>query len=158
MAKVGQAKRGLKGWGCIIVASIAVFVLPCSSVANAAEWIKTYGGADFDQLSSIQQTSDGGYVVAGGTASFGSGRGDAWVLKLDAGGNIQWQKTYGSIAVEEAFSIQQTSDGGYVVAGEMQSWTADLSDAWVLKLDGSGNIQWQKTFGVPDYGRAESIR
>ncbi len=75
-------------------------------------------GEDGDQAYSIQQTSDGGYIVAGYTESFGAGDCDAWVIKLDANGNVQWQKTYGGRSDDEAYSIQQTSDGGYIVAGD----------------------------------------
>ena len=71
----------------------------------------------YDYANSIQQTSDGGYIVAGETMSFGAGGSDAWVLKLDGNGNVQWQKTYGGTGNDYANSIQQTSDGGYIVAG-----------------------------------------
>jgi hypothetical protein len=108
------------------------------------QWQKHYGGDWYDYASSIQQTSDGGYIVAGWTQSFGSvGRDDVWVLKLDKDGNIQWQKTYSNPDVDYANSIQQTSDGGYIVAGWTESSLLNY-DVWVLKLDANGNIQWQK--------------
>ena len=113
------------------------------------QWQKTYGQW-WDVASFIQQTSDGGYAVTGWTWSFGAGDSDFWVLKLDGDGNIQWQKTYGGRADDQAESIQQTSDGGYVVAGLTESFGAGDSDIWVLKLDGDGDIQWQKTFGGSD--------
>jgi uncharacterized delta-60 repeat protein len=122
------------------------------------QWQKTYGGSNWDWANSIQQTSDGGYIVAGRTWSFGAGWGDFWVLKLDADGNVQWQKTYGGISSDWAHSIQQTSDGGYIVAGETYSFGAGSADLWVLKLDSSGNIQWQKTYGGTDYDSANSIQ
>ncbi len=74
-------------------------------------------GNHVDEAYSIQQTSDGGYIVAGYTYFFGAGGWDAWIIKLDAKGNVQWQKTYGGKDDDEAYSIQQTSDGGYIVAG-----------------------------------------
>ncbi len=110
-----------------------------------AQWAATYGGNFSDWASSIQQTSDGGYIVAGSTESFGAEGGDFWVLKLDSVGNIQWQKTYGGNDEEQANSIQQTGDGGYIVAGWAESFGAGHEDCWVLKLDASGNVQWQKT-------------
>ncbi len=77
-----------------------------------------------DGANSIQQTSDGGYIVAGATESFGAGEKDAWVIKLDAKGNVQWRKTYGGKYGDKANSIQQTSDGGYIVAGMTGSFGA----------------------------------
>jgi uncharacterized delta-60 repeat protein len=109
-------------------------------------WQKTYGGSGVDSATSIQQTSDGGYIVAGDTSSFGTST-DAWILKLDANGNITWQKTYGGSGADSVNSIQQTSDGGFIVAGESKSFGAGDKDIWVLKINSSGGIQWQKTYG-----------
>jgi hypothetical protein len=112
------------------------------------QWQKTYGGAaNNDSANSIQQTSDNGYIVAGQTQSFGAGGYDAWVLKLDGDGYVQWQKTYGGTSEDEVYSIQQTSDNGYIVAGQTYAFGAVYSDAWVLKFDGNGYVQWQKTYG-----------
>src|SRR3972149_5057036 len=80
-------------------------------------WAKTYGGAGSDIAYSVTPTSDGGYVVAGRTSSFGAGSSDAWVFKLDATGAIIWQKTYGGPAYDRAWSVQATPGGGFVVAG-----------------------------------------
>ena len=114
--------------------------------AGAIKWQKSYGGGADDSANSIQQTSDDGYIVAGWTTSFGAGGSDFWVLKLDPEGNIQWQKTYGGGAADYAYSVQQTSDGGYIVAG-IGSFGTRGDDFWVLKLDPSGNVQWQKAYG-----------
>ena len=84
---------------------------------------------------SIQQTSDGGYIVAGYTDSFGAGGRDVYVLKLDADGNKVWEKTFGGSYYDYAHSIQQTSDGGYIVAGYTESFGAGGRDVYVLKLD-----------------------
>jgi uncharacterized delta-60 repeat protein len=122
------------------------------------QWQKTYGGRADDQPHSIQQTSDGGYVVAGWTSSFGAGDWDFWVLKLRENGTVQWQKTYGGREWDEARSIRRTLDGGYVVAGGTDSFGAGRSDFWVLKLDGNGTIQWQRTYGERADDDAMSIR
>ncbi|MDE2180364.1 MAG: hypothetical protein KGJ40_05895, partial [candidate division NC10 bacterium] len=119
---------------------------------------KTYGGANDDWIGSIRQTTDGGYIVAGYTTSFGAGNADAWVLKLDATGAVQWQKTYGGVGYDEATSIQQTTDGGYIVAGYTNSFGAGYQDAWVLKLDSTGTVVWQQTYGGTDYDYATSIQ
>jgi uncharacterized delta-60 repeat protein len=111
------------------------------------DWEKRYGGLDNDYARSIQQTRDGGYIVAGQTYSFGTG-GDFWVLKLNSAGDISWQKTYGGAGYDCANSIQQTSDGGYIVAGPTNSSGAGANDFWVLKLNSSGAVLWQKTYGA----------
>ena len=105
------------------------------------EWQKTYGGDRYDKAHSIQQTGDGGYIAAGVTRSFGAGYSDLWVLKLGSDGAVQWQKTYGgSDWFDEANSIQQTSDGGYIVAGQTKSFGNAWSDFWVLKLNSDGSV------------------
>jgi len=115
-------------------------------------WQKCLGGSDIDEAHSIQQTSDGGYIVAGWTYSNDSdvygnhGWRDIWVVKLDENGNIQWQKCLGGSDSDKAYSIQQTSDGGYIVAGLAYSNNGDVygnhgeSDMWIVKLDENGNL------------------
>ncbi len=138
------------------IGALDVWVLKLDANGNI-QWQKTYGGSDNDRGRAIQQTSDGGYVVVGSTYSFGVGRRDAWVLKLDANGNIQWQKTYGGGGWDYGSAVQQTSDGGYIVSGASDSFGAN-TDAWVLKLDANGNIQWQKTYGGSSSEWGNSIR
>ncbi|OHB94405.1 MAG: hypothetical protein A3E19_06535 [Planctomycetes bacterium RIFCSPHIGHO2_12_FULL_52_36] len=121
------------------------------------DWQKVYGGANWDRAYSIQQTSDGGYVVAGETSSFGAGRPDFWVLKLRHYGTVEWQKTYGGTDQDEAHSIQQTSDGGYIVAGSTWSFGAGGEDIWVLKLKADGTVEWQKTYGGGNWDGAYSV-
>lgn len=117
------------------------------NAAGEVVWQKTYGGEGYDSVSAIQQTADGGYIVAGYTNSYGANtNGDAWVLKLDASGEVVWQKTYGGEGYDSANAIQQTADGGYIVAGFTNSF-GESGDAWVLKLNASGNVVWQKTYG-----------
>jgi predicted secreted protein len=134
-----------------------IWVLKLDSSGNV-QWQKTYGGNNDDESSSIQQTSDGGYIVAGGTKCFGAGDDDIWVLKLDSSGNVQWQKTYGGSADDEGGDIQQTSDGGYIVAVSTKSFGAGGRDLWVLKLDSNGNVLWQKTYGGEMKDEAHSIQ
>lgn len=134
------------------------------------EWQKSLGGTTDDIASSVQQTSDGGYIIAGETYSSDGDvtgyhlNGDYWIVKLDSSGNLQWQKTLGGTEYDVANSVKQTSDGGYIVAGETSSSDGDVignhgnSDAWIVKLDTSGNIQWQKTLGGSSYDRANAIQ
>ncbi|MCI0617233.1 hypothetical protein L0244_30015, partial [bacterium] len=111
-------------------------------------WSRTFSGVNSEYGSSIQTTSDGGYIVAGGSSSFGAGSFDAWVLKLDSSGSIQWQKAYGGATVnKEAKSIEPTADGGYIIAGFSDWYNSGANDFWVFKVDSSGNKLWEKTYG-----------
>lgn len=103
---------------------------------------RTYGGSGYDIARSIQEITGGGYIVAGETSSSGAGSADVWVLKLDTIGDLQpgWPQTYGGIYRDVANSIQQTLDGGYIVAGETASSGAGNADFWILKIDENGNI------------------
>jgi len=133
------------------------WVLKLDSTGNVV-WQKACGGTDYDSATSIQETSNGGFIVAGSTESFGTGSRDFWVLKLDSTGNVVWQKAYGGSAVDSATSIQETLDGGFIVAGYTQSFGAGEEDFWVLKLDSTGNVVWQKACGGTDYDIAYSIQ
>jgi parallel beta-helix repeat protein len=111
-------------------------------------WQKTYGGSSVDWGVSIQQTTEGGYVCAGATMSFGAGSWDFWVLKLDSNGAISWQKTYGGSNYDMPSTIQQTVDGGYIMVGRTDSYgSMENGDIWVLKLQADGTVDWQKTYG-----------
>jgi len=120
-------------------------------------WDRTFGGVNWDQAESIVSTSDGGFVVAGFTSSKGAGGHDVWILKLDASGNLLWDKTFGGSKYDLAYSIVSTPDGGYAVAGFTESKGAGSWDAWVLKLDASGNLLWDKTFGGNERDEFHSV-
>jgi uncharacterized delta-60 repeat protein len=121
-------------------------------------WEKVFGGSSWDEARSIQQTNDGGYVVAGYTSSFGAGSYDVYVLKLDTSGKEVWSKTFGGSSDDLAWSIQQTNDGGYIVAGYTKSFGAGSEDVYILKLDANGNKLWEKTFGGSYDERAYCIQ
>ncbi len=118
-----------------------------TDLSGNLQWAKTYGGTDWDEVSSVQQTSDGGYIVAGYTFSFGAGYYDIFLIKTDANGNLQWAKTYGGTNTDLAYHVQQTSDGGYIVAGKTGSFGLGSDDIILIKTDANGNIQWAKTYG-----------
>ncbi|MBA7527453.1 hypothetical protein ES705_19629 [subsurface metagenome] len=130
----------------IILMGIFLFIL-CASLTLNAQWARTYGGIDFDRAFFIQQTSDGGYVAAGYTASSGAGISDFWVLKLSLAGVIEWQHTYGGSGDDVAYAVQETSDEGYIIAGNTYSFGAGGSDYWILKLTSVGDVEWQFTYG-----------
>jgi hypothetical protein len=136
-------------------------------------WQKCLGGSFADYAEDIQRTTDGGYIIAGytnsnnGDVSGNHGSYDAWVVKVDDSGNLIWQKCLGGSGNDYAYFIRQTADGGYIVAGSTSSsGNGDLwlcyklkggSDFWIAKLDGSGSIQWQKSFGGTGDESAYSI-
>ncbi|RYZ46913.1 MAG: T9SS C-terminal target domain-containing protein, partial [Sphingobacteriales bacterium] len=140
------------------------------STTGTIQWQKTLGSLNTDYANAIEQTSDGGYIFTG---MAGSSNGDVtpstfgsqiWVVKLNSAGDIQWQNTFGGSQEEYAYSIRQTTDGGYVVAGSSSSADGGVTgnhgnfDVWIIKLSGTGTLQWQKSYGGNGYDEAYSIR
>jgi predicted secreted protein len=121
-------------------------------------WDKTFGGTSDDVGVSIQQTSDGGYVVVGYTSSYGAGASDVWLIKTDSNGNEVWDKTFGGASEDVGVLIQQTSDGGYVIAGYTSSYGAGGDDVWLIKTDSNGSEAWDKTFGGTSEDAAWSVQ
>ncbi|MDP4286236.1 MAG: hypothetical protein Q8891_17640, partial [Bacteroidota bacterium] len=133
-------------------------------------WQKMYGGSQEDYALSLSIASDGGYFIAGHTLSNdGDVKGnhggmDWWVIKIDGTGNLIWQKCLGGSKSDQANSIQSTADGGCIVAGLEESTDGDvinnhgIGDYWLVKLDKSGNIQWQKTYGGTGLDEAWCVR
>jgi len=120
-------------------------------------WEKTFGRKDWDEAHSIIQTKDGGFVIAGKTSSSSNGSFDFWILKLDKNGNKVWDKTFGAKEWDEAISILQTKDDGYIIAGNTKSFGAGMFDIWIIKLNKNGKKVWEKTFGGSDWEYAKSI-
>jgi hypothetical protein len=127
------------------------------------QWQKTIGGSGQEKLKSVCPTKDGGYILGGTSASDksgdktekGFGNLDYWIVKLDKDGKIEWQKTYGGEYIDELRSIEQTNDIGYILGGYSNSSATGnkmdknvgIGDYWVLKINGEGEIEWQKTIG-----------
>jgi hypothetical protein len=155
----------------LLSAALVLFFLSALKLKAQIEWQKCLGGSSWDVGRSIQQTIDGGYIAAGyamsidGDVSGNHGAFDLWIVKLDETGTIQWQKSLGGSNFDYAFSIRQTTDGGYIVAGETESNDGDVSgnhgtsyDYWVVKLNTAGNILWQKCLGGSGGEVAHSIQ
>jgi hypothetical protein len=110
-------------------------------------WNKTYGTEmEMDEALDLVQTADGGYALAGNTRSYGAGARDLWLVKTDASGNTQWDKTYGGTDNDFASALVQTADGGYAVTGYTSSFGIG-QDAWLVKTNSAGNTLWQKNYG-----------
>lgn len=139
-------------------------LLAIASKAQEIEWDKTYGAENYEYLYSIQQTSDGGYIIGGISLSGASGdksepsRGgyDYWVVKVDSVGNKEWDKTIGGSQGDFLHVVKQTPDGGYILGGFSESSISGdktepsrgvYYDYWIVKLDASGNIEWDRTYG-----------
>jgi Secretion system C-terminal sorting domain len=103
------------------------------------QWSKTYGGPGDEYGYSIRQTTDNGYIIVGSTNSFGAGSKDVYLIKTDANGDTLWTKTYGGLSDETGYAIQQTSDGGYIITGNSNSFGSGKKDIYVIKTDANGN-------------------
>ncbi len=141
---------------------------------GSIQWQNTIGGSSDDFLISIQQTADGGYILGGYSYSDISGDkneaslgfADYWVIKLNSTGTVEWQNTIGGGSDDYLISIQQTTDGGYILGGYSYSGiSGDKTEAslgnydyWVIKLKGTGAIEWQNTIGGSDYDVLHSIQ
>jgi hypothetical protein len=139
--------------------------------AGSIVWEKCLGGTDWDGAESVRQTYDGGYIIAGSAGSndgdvtgFNGGL-DYWIVKLDSSGILVWQKCLGGSQNDRAYSIQQTLDSGYIVAGGSASNDSDVTgshgmyDFWIVKLNKTGFIDWEKCLGgsSDDYNASISL-
>jgi hypothetical protein len=120
-------------------------------------WTRIIGGDLNDYGYSVEQTNDGGFIIAGCTNSFGAGFDDCYIIKTDESGNITWSKTYGGSETERAYCVQQTQDNGYIVAGHTCSFGAGQCDVWLLKLNANGDTAWTKTYGGSNYDFSKSV-
>ena len=124
------------------------------------QWNMTFGGAGDDYGYSVQQTADGGYILAGDTRSYGAGDADVWLIKTDSKGNEQWSRTFGGAEADllDRGSVRQTSDGGYVITSYTYSYGADNGSVWLLKTNQNGNEEWNRTFGGEGLDWGHSVR
>ncbi len=150
---------------------IGTLIMNCTiSAQPVLEWGKHYGGSELDEAYAVQQTSDGGYIVAGesrsddGDVGGNNGGRDCWIIKLDMTGNLEWEKNYGGSSVDGLTDIEQTLDGGYIVAAYTYSDNGDVGgnngslDYWILKLDVAGDLEWEKNYGGSGLDKASAIR
>ncbi|MBL7191746.1 choice-of-anchor D domain-containing protein, partial [bacterium] len=133
-----------------------VYLIKTDALGNQ-QWYQTFGGSSNDQGRSVQQTSDGGYIIAGYSYSFG-GIPDVYLIKTDASGNQQWDQTLGGASEDKGYCVQQTFDGGYIIAGYTKSYGAGDEDVFIIKTDVMGNEQWNQTFGCSDQDKGYFVR
>lgn len=140
-----------------------IVVLPSmvGATVPVEQWNKTFGGVNNDGMTSGQQTLDGGYIMAGYTDSSGAGGKDVWLIKTNSSGVVQWNRTFGGALADYANSVQQTSDGGYIIAGYTSSFglaSGHGANAWLIKIDDNGTEEWNKTYGDVSGGSAKFVR
>ncbi|WP_299533855.1 hypothetical protein [Ulvibacterium sp.] len=133
------------------------------------EWRRYFGGSNNDRAHAVVQADDGGFVMAGFSESDDfdisntKGSYDFWVLKIDSQGDLVWERSFGGTGIEVSQDIVKTNDGNYVVTGHTFSTDTDISknngeaDIWLIKIDDSGNLLWEKTFGGSQFDAAENV-
>lgn len=143
-----------KDGGFVLAGSTISYITPYSDsllvktdAHGVVEWLRIYGGPGIDKILSVIQTADGGFALCGWTNSFGKGEEDFWLVKTDAHGFLEWNRTYGGVLGEWANGIIQTVDGGFMLIGSTTSFGAVASDAWLMKTDSHGVLQWNQLYG-----------
>jgi hypothetical protein len=110
-------------------------------------WTKTYGGSTWEQGDDLEQTSDGGFIIAGHTDSFGAGSDDVYLIKAFGDGTVDWTRIYGGINTDQGHDVEELPDGGFVVVGETSSFGTMTTDVYVVRTDAIGDTLWTRTFG-----------
>ncbi len=150
----GYCVKKVRGGGFIIVGDTKsrngydhdVYVVQTDEKGEPL-WEQNFGGRYCDYAWSVQQTKDGGFILAGGTESFGAGVYDVYLIRLDASGKKLWEKTYGGKGSDCGYAVLEMDDGGYLVTGNSESFGNGNTGVYLLRTDGSGRMIWQKTYG-----------
>lgn len=137
---------------------LLVSAIGYAQVGPSVQWTKTIGGSNNDAAYSVDLTTDGGFIVCGTTGSHPAEGLDIYLVRLDSLGDTLWTKTYGGIEQEEAFSIVETTDGGFVLAGYIYSFGNGSDDFYVARTDSIGDTLWTRTYGGLGVERAYSIQ
>jgi len=158
----------------LICSWIAFFVAPAFVLAQTVpQWDRDFGGNIWEELNSVKETTDGGYILTGFSSSSengdfmgtSNGSGDYWLVKTDGEGILQWENNFGGDGLDRPWEVQQTNDGGYIiggyspsnVSGDKSSPSRGLDDYWIVKVDDTGGIQWDSTYGGDNLDHLYSI-
>jgi VCBS repeat-containing protein len=146
-------------WKLVLATALfAILLIQVSNVYGLATFALRIGGPGSDDVwRSIEKSSDGGYIIAGSTDSAGAGKNDVWIIKISEEGTIEWQRTYGGQGGDSARTIKSTPDGGFVVAGQTNSFSNGRADMWVLKFNSAGVMEWHTAYGGPGNDIAHAI-
>ena len=134
--------QGIRIMGVLVLLTWGVF-----GCVPEGPWNIHLGGTTTDTANCVEPTDDGGYIVAGITTSYGAGESDAWLIKLDAYGTMVWDRCFGGSDKDGANFVQQTTDGGYIIAGYSYNNSAGWADGWLVKTDALGHEEWSRTYG-----------
>jgi hypothetical protein len=137
---------------------IVLLVLALSAPGFGQQWQRTYGGSRNDFGYAVVQTRDSGFIVTGYTTSRGAGHKDVYLLKTSALGDTQWSRVYGGANDDIGWSVAQTYDGGYIIAGETYSFGAGQNDVYLIKTNAAGDTQWTRTYGSSLFDAGYSVR
>ncbi|HXC04219.1 MAG TPA: T9SS type A sorting domain-containing protein [Bacteroidia bacterium] len=142
--------------GYFVLVAISILLFFSTSLQAQHGFQKTFGGNNTDASFGTLATSDKGVLIAGYTSSFGAGRDDVYLVKMDSAGTVSWAKTIGGHLEDFAFDIQPTNDSGYILTGYTDSWGAGGYDVLLIKTDASGDTLWTKTYGgaLNDFGNS----
>ncbi len=133
-----------------------IYLIKTDSLGDMC-WTKIYGGSYIDKAYSMVETSDGGYIIAGRTRPYVENNGNVYLIKTDGNGDSVWTKTYGGEGDEYGWSVVQTDDGGYIIAGETGSFGAGDVDVYIIRTDTNGDTLWTKTYGGSDNDGGRSV-
>jgi len=120
------------------------------------QWDRNFTGTGYEGIC-VRQTSDGGYILAGGIWSQANWNSDLLLIKTDSNGNMQWNRTFGGAGNDNAEFVRQTLDDGYIIAGKTWSYDAGMNDFWLIKTDSNGILQWHNTYGDTGNDKAYSV-
>lgn len=149
-------EKSSTAWTSILL--IVTTILPAYSQAPDTLWTKTYGGPGADYCRSLQQTSDGGYALIGHTTSFGAGDWDTYFVKTDSNGDTLWTRKYGGSLNEYSYALENTFDGGYIVAGRTSSYGMGMYDFYLIRTDSLGDTLWTRSYGGPAWDGGRSVQ